>query len=210
VLSVVTEVEVGDGRVFVRAIGLSFAYTDVRVFNSLNFSIKPGLTWIRGGAGRGKTALLNVIAGTHQPQSGTLQREQTPYFRTDLLAPDIDHDSGRDWLKACRAVIAPWDCALESDLIDAFGLAEHIAKPIYMLSKGSWRKVGLVAAFACGASVALLDTPFAALDAPSSRLLTELLEDAAQHQSRAWVVADFELPVGLEPWARETIIELGD
>ena len=43
----------------------------------------------------------------------------------------------------------------------------------------------------------LIDQPFAALDAPSVRFLTELLHEAASHPSRAWVIADYEAPAGI-------------
>jgi ABC-type cobalamin/Fe3+-siderophores transport system ATPase subunit len=69
---------------------------------------------------------------------------------------------------------------------------------MYMLTAGSKRKVWLSAAFAAGTPLTLIDQPFAALDAPSMRFLTELLQDAASHPSRAWVIADYEAPAGVE------------
>jgi energy-coupling factor transporter ATP-binding protein EcfA2 len=66
-----------------------------------------------------------------------------------------------------------------------------------MLSTGSKRKVWLAAAFASGAAVTLLDEPFAALDKASINLVLELLQDAAIHATRAWVVADYEAPRGV-------------
>jgi ABC-type Mn2+/Zn2+ transport system ATPase subunit len=66
-----------------------------------------------------------------------------------------------------------------------------------MLSAGSKRKVWLSAAMAAGAALTLIDQPFAALDAPSMRLLTELLQETAHHPSRAWVIADYAAPAGV-------------
>jgi len=51
--------------------------------------------------------------------------------------------------------------------------------------------------FAAQAPVTLLDQPFAALDGPSVRCVRELLQEAAEHSTRAWVVADHEAPPGL-------------
>ena len=76
-----------------------------------------------------------------------------------------------------------------------------------MLSTGSKRKVWLAAAFASGAPVTLLDEPFAALDQASIGFVMELLQDAAQHPTRAWVLAHYEAP-GEVPLA--AIIELAD
>ena len=93
--------------------------------------------------------------------------------------------------------------------LDAFALRPHIDKPLYMLSTGSRRKVGLVGAAASGAALTLLDTPFAALDGPSRNVLAELLEDAASGD-RAWLVADFERPGPLRHVALAGVIDLGD
>lgn len=68
-----------------------------------------------------------------------------------------------------------------------------------MRSTGTRRKVFLAGAFASRAAVTLLDEPFAALDRASIALVLELLQEAATHPSRAWVVADYAAParVGL-------------
>ena len=50
---------------------------------------------------------------------------------------------------------------------------------------------------ASGAPLTLIDQPFAALDAPSTRLLRELLKDASEQPSRAFVIADHEAPATL-------------
>jgi len=55
----------------------------------------------------------------------------------------------------------------------------------------------VLAALASGAAVTLLDQPFAALDLASIRILHELLHEAAEHPSRAWIVADYEAPSDL-------------
>ena len=92
-------------------------------------------------------------------------------------------------------------------LLDGLALGPHWHKHLYMLSTGTKRKVWLAAAFASGAAVTLLDQPFAALDKVSAGFVTQLLEGAADHASRAWMVADFEAP-GSVPLAG--IIDLGD
>jgi energy-coupling factor transporter ATP-binding protein EcfA2 len=66
-----------------------------------------------------------------------------------------------------------------------------------MLSTGSKRKVWLAAALASGAAVTLLDEPFAALDQASINFVLELLADATEHPTRAWVMADYTAPEGV-------------
>ena len=58
-------------------------------------------------------------------------------------------------------------------------------------------EVWLAAAFASGAALTLLDQPFAAVDKASMGVITGLLQEAATHPSRAWVVADHVAPAGV-------------
>ncbi|MBU3737690.1 MAG: ATP-binding cassette domain-containing protein [Rhodoferax sp.] len=111
---------------------------------------------------------------------------------------------------ATRATVkAGWDARQANDLSHTLGLTEHLAKPLYMLSAGSRRKVGLVAAAASSADLILLDQPFAALDAASCQQLIRLLVQAARQSRSAWVVADYEVPPGWPAGQSDRRIELG-
>ncbi len=150
----------------------------------LSFTLRPGLTLVRGGEGRGKTALLALIAENATP--GVWHEQPT----------DTAHDQtvARAWLAERRsAATGRWNDALQAALIEAFALGEHLDKPLFMLSAGSRRKLGLVGAAASGAPLTLLDVPYAALDGRSARVLSELLLDAAEDEARAWVLADYAL-----------------
>lgn len=170
----------------------------------LSFVLRPGLSLVRGGEQRGKTSLLHLIATTAEAQ-GLSCCFETP--------ADPAHDAllARAWLAQRQQRFAPgWQTPLAAALIEAFRLDEHFDKPLYMLSTGSRRKIGLVAAAASGARLTLLDTPYAALDARSGRLLSELLAEAAVDRQRAWVLADYELPAALAGLPLAANIDLGD
>jgi ABC-type transport system involved in cytochrome c biogenesis ATPase subunit len=193
-----------------KADGLAFSYPDLEVLSGLSFAIRPGLTLVRGGGGRGKRTLLRLIAGELNAGAGVvLHRPETLCFESPADQAS-DAILTQDWLAARRHRFAHWQAAQEAALIEGFGLTEHLAKPMYMLSTGSRRKVGLVAAAASEAQLTLIDRPFAALDASSCRLLAQLLSDAAASQSRAWVIADYELPAWLGGVSLSGVIDLGD
>ncbi|MFY8042514.1 MAG: ABC transporter ATP-binding protein, partial [Rhodoferax sp.] len=99
-----------------------------------------------------------------------------------------------------------WDAELQAITANALGLADHLAKPLYMLSTGSKRKVWLTAAIASGAALTLLDEPFAALDKASIRCLLDVLH-AAEVGSRIWVIADYVPPAGV---ALASAVDLGE
>lgn len=189
---------------------LNLSRGGVPLWRDLSFCVRPGLSFVRGGEGRGKSSLLRVMAGTTEPDSGTIRRLARTTFHENPADPSHDAVVASAWLAARHPVFADWDAAAADGLIAAFGLADHIHKPMYMLSAGSRRKVGLVAAAASGAELTLIDTPFAALDTPSCRVLTQLLSEAAAGDPRGWVMADYELPAGLAGTRLAGLIDLGD
>ncbi len=189
--------------------GLRFAWPgQPPLFDGLVLVLAPGVHLLRGEDGCGKSTALALLAGAHAAQGGTLrvagvslQQNPAAYRQAVFwVAPDtVDFDavSAAEAWTTLRTRYPSFDPALLAELADAFGLAEHAHKPLYMLSTGSKRKVWLCAAFAAGAPLTLIDQPFAALDTPSIRLLRELLAEASEHPSRAWLLADHEAPAGI-------------
>lgn len=180
--------------------------------------IPPGVSWVGGGEGRGKSSLLRCLAGDlllpgSRLQIGTTLLATAPaayraqVFWMDPRTTAHDQIRGVDFLASKAARYPDWNAALLAELSQALDLTPHLHKPLYMLSTGSKRKVWMAAAFTSGATLTLLDEPFAALDKTSIRCVLDLLREAANHPHRAWVVADYEAPAGV-PLAQH--IDLGD
>lgn len=196
-------------RVLVRARSIGFAHPGAPLFDGLSFELRPGLAWVIGGDGRGKTTLLRLVCGALAPTSGTLWRADATVHDADPTDPRADAVPACDWLLARRRAAPAWDAARADALAAAFALAPHLDKALFRLSTGTRRKLGLVAAFAGGARVVPLDMPFAGLDARSRAALRGELEAAAADPRRAFVVADHAVPEGLERLDAPTI-DLGD
>ena len=199
-----------------QADGLCFAYPQHPLFTNWSARITPGLTLLRGDDGSGKTTLLRLLAGELAADAGALTingialRQQPDEYRRQVFWLDprttqFEQITALDYFASLRDQYPMLGAGLLSKLADGLGLTPHLAKPLYMLSTGSKRKVWLSAAFASGAAVTLLDEPFAALDKGSINFVLELLADAAQSE-RAWVMAHYEPPAGL---ALAQVIELG-
>jgi ATPase subunit of ABC transporter with duplicated ATPase domains len=189
---------------------LRFGWPGRPLFDTLSFAIKPGLTLIHGGESCGKTTLLRLLGGEIVPTGGSLLREAGAAFHADLGDPALNATTARNWLVQQQQRWSAWDAAAAAAAIDALALAPHLDKTFAMLSTGSRRKPGLVAAAASGAALTLLDQPYAALDAPSCRWLDRRLHHAAAERSRAWVLADYVLPAGLAGAALAAEIDLGE
>jgi len=191
-----------------QAHNLTFGWSGRPLFDGLSFSFPPGLSLVRGDDGCGKSSLMGLIAGELAPRSGTLSiqgvrlddqhdayRQQVFWIDPQTEAHDAINAAG--YLDGLSQHFPRFNGDALADLVAGFALEPHLHKPMYMLSAGSKRKVWLSAAFAAGTPLTLIDQPFAALDAPSTRFLTELLHEAASQPSRAWVIADYEAPAGI-------------
>ena len=156
---------------------LQHGWPGLMLFDGLDVDIFPGLTLITGDEGCGKSTLLRLLA-RQAPDRTCLHDLQDPALdqtRVDVLLDGVPGD---------------W--------VDGFGLTAHRDKPLYMLSTGSRRKVGLCRTLISPAPVLLIDQPVAALDPPSIRYLAERVTDRARRPGQAVVVADHEPPPGMD------------
>ncbi|MBC7468629.1 MAG: hypothetical protein H7322_04815 [Ramlibacter sp.] len=164
--------------------------------------LPPGLVALTGDEGARKTGLLRRLC---EHLVGLDQRANCAALWLDLSLPGQDgHVPAQVW-DALRQRCPLWDRQLQQDLTEALGLQPHLGKTLSMLSTGSRRKVALVGLLASGAAVTCLDQPFAALDASSVRVVREFLADVADHTTRTWVVADYEVDPQL-PWRRHVAL----
>lgn len=186
-----------------RVEGLVCQLGDRALFQGWSAQMAPGLNWVCGDEGVGKTTLLRLLAGALAPQVGQIQRPGTdPVFWVDPRTEVHDQTVTREVL---TGLLAPYPAVQPAQLAgwaDALDLSAHLDKPLYMLSTGSRRKVWLLAALASGATVTLLDQPCAALDKASERVFWGLLAQALERQPhRVWLLADYE-PAGGAPEGR--------
>jgi len=198
--------------------GLSFHYPERKLFARFSAAILPGVTLVRGGDGRGKTTLLRLLAGELAADAGQLQigsvrlQEQPQAYRQQVFwtpprSDAFDHMTPPGYFDSQRRRFTGFDEGMLARCVEGLSLAPEMHKQLYMLSTGSKRKVWLAAAFASGATVTLLDMPFAALDKASIGFVLELLQDAARHPGRACVLADYTAPPGVR---LASVIDLGD
>lgn len=185
---------------------LCFGYASTALFSDWNAEIPAGVTLIQGGEGRGKTTLLRLLSGELKAQSGTLQCDGK-VFRTDPRSLAFEAVTILDFFRTMAARYPQFDLDLAHGLAEELGLTAHLEKTFYMLSTGTKRKGWLAAAFASGAALTLLDEPFAALDKASIGCVTALLQEASEHPTRAWVVADYTPPHGV---SLAQTLDLGD
>jgi len=198
--------------------GLGFRYPGQALFAKWSATLPPGVTLVLGGDGRGKTTQLRLLAGELVADAGelsisgiSLKKNPKDYrrqvFWTEPRTDAFDQMTPTQFFDSKRSTYAGFDNYVLDKCVDGLALAPELSKQLFMLSTGSKRKVWLAAAFASGAALTLLDMPFAALDKASITYVLSLLQDAAAHPTRAFVVADYVAPAGL-PLA--ATIDLGE
>jgi ABC-type multidrug transport system ATPase subunit len=184
---------------------LSFGFKPRNLFSGLNWKAPAGVSLIQGGEGVGKTTLLRLLAGDLLPESGSItagnfnfSKDPALYrqsvFRTDARSEAFDALTCSDFFGHWADRYSLFNARLATELAVHLGLEDHLAKPLYMLSTGSKRKLWQAAAFASGAVVTLLDEPFAALDHRSVQRVLDLLLEATHNNQRSFVVADYTPP----------------
>jgi ABC-type multidrug transport system ATPase subunit len=206
----------GHGAVL-QARSLCFSWPGRALFSHWSADIPAGLTLVRGDDGGGKSTLLRLLAGQLAVDSGELAIQgislrdapaayRAQVFFTDPRTDAFDALTPVQFFEAQRLRYPAFETHTLDRLVAGLALDEQMGKQLFMLSTGSKRKVFLAAAFASGVALTLLDMPFAALDKPSITCVMEALEDAAAQTARAWVMADYAAPAGLQ---LASVIDLG-
>ena len=184
--------------------GLTFRQPHRLLFSDWSATFLPGLTWITGDEGVGKTTLLRLLAGEWPAAAGEVvwcdaagERPLTPadVFWVEPGTLAFDEMPVQAYWATCRERYPHWSEPTLTAWVTHFALGEHLDKSLFMLSTGSKRKVWLAAAMAAQANVTLLDEPSAALDQPSREALRHELTQQAPRAQAVWLVAGFNCPV---------------
>jgi len=149
------------------------------IFENLSFQLNRGdKVALLGDSGVGKSTLLKLIAGIHQPSKGTLtnQASRIGYvFQEPRLLP---------WLTVAQnitEVMKPLKINKEkrehklTALLTQVDLLQYKNYYPYQLSGGMAQRVSLARAFAIEPDLLLLDEPFSALDQNLTQQLSQLL-----------------------------------
>lgn len=166
---------------------LNFHFRTRSVFLGLNLRFEPGLTWLRGSNGRGKTTLLRLLGGQLLPAGGTIrlgeveaQRDALAWRRHSVYcggeAPALEWLTVDEWLELHLALYIGADRGALRAHLAAFRIDGVMAQPVTGLSLGQYKKLQLALALALPARLLLLlDEPFNGLDTQAVALLEQEL-----------------------------------
>lgn len=148
----------------------------------------PGVHVVVGPNGVGKTSLLNCIAGTLPPRSGTVTLDGSSLAQGSdrvVMAPNSPPEIA--WIRARLllefvASLYPAtrrDASASADIVAALGIVPCLDAPLGTLSAGTARKLMLAAALIAAPPVMLFDEPTNEIDVASVGAFVRLVAEAA-------------------------------
>ena len=155
--------------------GVSKSYGAKEVLSNLNMSFPRGkVVGLLGPNGCGKTTLIKLICGLHQPSTGTVTVNGVPagpdakafisYLPERTYLPDDITVNGL--MNIFCDFFADFEPQRAADLLGAMGI--NVSSKIKTLSKGTKEKVQLVMTMSRRSPIYILDEPIAGVD-PAAR-----------------------------------------
>lgn len=188
---------------------LDFHFKTRSVFLGLELRLAPGLTWLRGRNGRGKTTLLKLLGGALVPSSGSIRvdgldsrRDALAYRRLSFYcggeAPALDWLTVYEWLDLHLSLYPGAGARAVEAHLDAFRIADIAAQPVTGLSLGQFKKLQLALALSLPSRLLLVDEPFNGLDAHAIDVLESRLAERAARRD-ACIVLTSHLDLRIPP-----------
>lgn len=161
-------------------------YQQVAAVDGISFSVNSGeIFGLLGPNGAGKTTTLECIEGLRVPTSGSvsvlgldplkdhgkLRRVLGVQLQTSALPETM-------LVKEAMTLICAWHgLKPRLDLLERFGLGEHLGRQFAKLSTGQKRRLELALALAGDPKLVILDEPTAGLDVQGRAQLHEAIRD---------------------------------
>ena len=177
----------------VTAIGISLrdltvAYDKHPAVHHLDGSFPPGsLTAVVGPNGAGKSSLLKAIIGVLRPVSGSIDRSGLHANELGYLPQAAETDRSFPLTVADTVILGAWRrtgalrgvtaaiAGQAREALDAVGLRGFERRPVGALSAGQFQRVLFARLLLQDAPVILLDEPFNAIDASTTRDLLDIM-----------------------------------
>ncbi len=184
------------GRVLLEARGITVRVRDRHLLAGTDWQVRAGEQWaVLGPNGSGKSSLVRALAG-RTPTSAGVVRRRLPggaaaigyvsfEVHEEIARHEMDGEVVRGFSSLPDAELTAGGLlrdpppASAADLVERFGLAPLLARPLRALSTGEMRRLLLVRALAARPALLILDEPFDGLDADGRRMLRRTLSALA-------------------------------
>lgn len=205
----------------VRTIALGKWIDERPILQDVNLEIHAGrYVALLGANGAGKSTLLRILATLMPASEGKLLLFGQEVGRDaadirsriglighqSMLYRDLTARENLEFFGQLYGISDPFERA--ESLLEAVGLLDRADDPIKAFSRGMTQRVAIARALVHSPELLLADEPFEGLDAPSSRVLEELL--AKLHQSgKTVILVNHDIPQSLRLVERAVVLRRG-
>jgi heme exporter protein A len=185
-------------------IDVSYARSEIDLFEPINFAIQPG-QWLHvlGANGVGKTTLLKILAGLFLPTQGRVE------WQGVSIASQPDHYAEQRHFIAHELALKTeltvrqnlrynFFCTVDqpdvNQAICALGLGAYLDRPVHTLSVGLARKLSLIRLLAVPRTLWILDEILSALDTAAVTWVQAMLLAHCNRGGMAIVTSHHALP----------------
>lgn len=211
-----------DSSPAIRMEDVAVRYDGTQALTEVSLSLQPGeRAAVVGPNGAGKTSLMQVIAGTLRPSSGTVEVfGHRPGGHVCIAY--LPQRSRIDWdfpvtvrevamMGRIRKIgLFRWpsrsDWKIVDHALDHVGLSALRGRRIAELSGGEQQKVFLAQALAQEAEIVLLDEPFNGLDLPAQQSILDILDELGRARVTA-IIATHDLNMAAERFDRILLLQ---
>ena len=157
--------------------GIHKSFGDKRVLADFNLSLGHGITCLMGPSGKGKTTIVNILAGLTDIDSGTVNIPSGTKFSFVF-----QEDRLLEWESALINVLFVTENAKKStaravELLTEADLGKSIYKKARELSGGMKRRVAICRALIADYDIIVLDEPFKGLDAKIKPRIIDMVKN---------------------------------
>lgn len=176
---------------YIQVNNINMIYNKKEVLKDISFGIKKGeFVSILGPSGCGKSTLLNILIGILSPQSGSIikdgvdityldssKRKMGIVFQNFALFPHMTVLGNVEYALKIKKETKDTARQTALDLLEKFGLSEHIDKLPNKLSGGQQQRVAIARTLALNPDIILFDEPMSALDVTTRLKLRDEIKD---------------------------------
>ena len=158
-----------------RVESLGFRFDTHFVFGDFSATLGPGITWLRGPNGKGKTTLLRLMSGALAPHTGRIRLDDVDCAAAPLQyrlqsffcggdVPELEWLTVQEFLDIHMDLYPGAQAGSINGQLGAFGIAQVLPQRLSTLSLGQHKKVQLALALSLPVRLLLVDEPFNGLD----------------------------------------------
>lgn len=190
---------VGSSEASIVCTDVSKSFRRRNIFQSVEFSIKKGVTILAGENGSGKSTLFYILNGTMKPDSGSVSIfGLDPWGSHEAAMKEVSFMLERPSVLGSSSIREHiyWFSAIKGateenikDYMHLFGVEYTLSSSFHALSMGEVQLVMLSCYLSCDTPVFMLDEPNSHIDVHKRSIISEAIRDKTRASNSLFLVS---------------------